>query len=440
MPGNVEIKEELLHFIWRYRLFRMPLVDMDDMQVELVDPGQPNRDSGPDFFIARIRSEGILWAGNVEIHKKASEWYQHGHHLDPAFDNVILHVVIDPDCQVKNSHGREIRTVKMEIAPEIRIRYELLMGNPEFIPCWRDQYRVDQGRMRIWLERLLVERLEERVAWILEEYDRCSGDWQEVLFYALARAFGQKINADPFEMLARSLTRKSIMDNCPDLATKEAILFGQAGMLRKTVPVSIGDGEPADSYYMDLSKEYSVLQANLGLQPIDGFLWKFLRLRPDNFPTIRISQFACSLENYPDLFSQLVDHADPVDFIMKMELRTSEYWTNHYRFGRNSPPREKRIGKNRMTGLFINAFLPVLFAFQRLDGKSVPGLEIPDIMCRIPAEDNRIIRMWRSLGREVPDIFYSQALLQLTNKYCKFKRCLSCYVGSQIIQTSRTEK
>ena len=350
----MDLKEELLYHIWKYRLFRMPLLDMDDQPVELVDPGQQNLDSGPDFFNARIKSEGILWAGNVEIHRKASEWYQHDHHLDPAFDNVILHVVLDPDCQISNSRGRIIKTVKMEIPPEILRRYELLVNNPELIPCWRNLHFIDQGRMNLWLERLTIERLEERVIRIREDLDRCAGNWQEVLYGSLARAFGQKVNADPFEMLARSVSLEKILDHCPDLISKEAILFGQAGMLdsekdeKETFRRNPGSSDSSllttpgaaadeDAYYSELRQRYRYLQHKLGLQSIGGFLWKFLRLRPDNFPTIRISQFASSLEKYPDLFRQLLDHPDPLDFVMKMEIRASVYWDFHFRFQRVSP-------------------------------------------------------------------------------------------------------
>ncbi|MFC2113043.1 DUF2851 family protein [Bacteroidota bacterium] len=428
----MKLKEDLLYHIWQYRLFELPLMDMDEEIVELVDPGQQNHDAGPDFFNARIRSGYILWAGNVEIHRKASEWYQHGHHLDRAFDNVILHVVLDPDCQVCNSRGREIRTVRMGIPPGIRMRYELLMENHDFIPCWQTLDSIDRGRMNIWLERLLVERMEERMARIAEVQKSCGGDWEEILYVIMARAFGQKVNADPFEMLARSVPRKQILQHCPDLMSKEAILFGQAGMLEVE--------NSQDPYYSELQAQYRILKDKMGLKPIDGFLLKFLRLRPDNFPTIRISQLACYLENYSDLFSRLNDHEDPLAMALKMELIASEYWTSHYRFQRESPPKQKRLGKNRINGLYINAILPVILTFSPKSSKSLNLCEFPGNPHRIPAEDNRIIRMWRGLGLEVPDVFYSQALLQLTNNYCKFRRCLSCYVGSKIIQSSHREK
>lgn len=430
----MEIREDLLYFIWKSRLFNKPLYDLNDELVGLEDPGQQNRDAGPDFFNARIRSEGILWAGNIEIHRRASEWYQHGHHLDPAFDNVILHVVLEPDCQVLNSKGREIRTAKLEIAPEIRMRYELLMENPDYIPCWRSLGAIEPIRFRFWLERLLVERLEDRTERIRKEFRRCSGDWNQVMFIALARAIGQKVNADPFEMLARSLPLECILSECTDQISREAILFGQAGLLVKGQA-----GEP-DPYMSELTGIYESFKRKMGLEPLDGFLWKFLRLRPDNFPTIRISQLACSLGKYTDLFGEFIRQDDPVDFIMNLEITASKYWNSHFRFGRISPEREKRMGKSRLRGIALNGFLPILCAYRKLSGEKPEGSGLPEIMHRIQAEDNRVIRMWRGLGFEVPDALYSQALLQLTNNYCKFRRCLSCYVGSQIIQSSSKKK
>ena len=425
------IREDILHHIWKYRLFTRPLIDLDEQEVVLIDTGLHNRDSGPDFFNARIYSEGILWAGNVEIHRMASDWYQHGHHLDPAFDNVILHVVTNPDCQACNSRGREIRTVKMEIAPEIRRQCELLLEAPDFIPCWRSLHNIDPVRICIWMERLIVERLENRVSQIRSWLGEVAGDWDEVLYRALARGFGQNTNADPFEILARLVPRKQIMKNCPSLISKEALLFGQAGML---------SGNYECPYFRKLQDHYGFLQRKMGLESMDGFLWKYLRLRPDNFPTIRIAQLACSLDKYPDLMGELIECDDPVDFVMKMEIKASEYWTSHYRFGRVSPAREKNIGQNRLIGLLINAILPVLFAYRKLDSKRVdmpgmdPGQDLADVLHRIPAEDNRIIRMWKGLGLDVPDGFSSQALLQLTKKYCRTRSCLSCYIGSRIIQ------
>ncbi len=375
----MELKEDLLYHIWQHRLFEAPLLDLDEKMVELVDPGLLNRDAGPDFFNARIRSEGILWVGNIEIHRKASEWYQHKHHLDQAFDNVILHVVLDTDCQIANSKGRVIRTVKMQIPPNLRMRYELLMETPAFIPCWKEIDRIEKEPMNLWLERLFVERLEQRLNWVIEVHAKFKGDWNEVLYLSMARAFGQKVNADPFEILARSVSFKRIQEFCEDLISKEALLFGMAGLLDETENKQLcenglqGGESPRDPYYSELCARFTCLRNKMEIHPMDTFLWKFLRLRPDNFPTIRISQLAFSLDKHPELFSELIGQTDPVDFILKMEIRASEYWNSHYRFGRLSPEREKNIGKTHLSGLYINSFLPVMLAYYRLNLTSPRG-------------------------------------------------------------------
>ncbi len=437
----METREDFLHYVWKNRLYQIPLLDLDDRPVDLVDPGQHNRDAGPDFLDARVKSEGLLWAGNVEIHKKASDWYQHGHHRDPAFDNVILHVVVDPDCQVINSRGRCIRTVKLEVNPGLGMRFEILAENPELLSGRMDAGNFDPELMRLWLEKLLISRFEWRYEWIRRELNRCKGDWREVFYTSMARAFGQHVNADPFEMLARSVPFSRILEHCPDLASKEAILFGQAGMLSEvnpvprqispekagTLPPGSPDGLPdqtreiPDAYCKDLYGRYQRLKINMGLRSIDGFLWKFLRLRPDNFPSIRIAQFAHTLEYYPNLLRELTAHPDPLTLVRKLEIRASFYWDTHYRFQREGPPREKHLGRNRLNGLFVNGILPVLYATGRMQPRSATVPDLTGILSRMPAEDNRIIRRFKDLGWEVPDLLTSQALLQFSKQGYRLK-------------------
>ncbi len=421
----MEISEELLHHVWKHRLFRSPLVDLDELPIDLVDPGQHNRDSGPDFFNARIRSEGILWAGNVEIHKKASEWYQHGHHLDPAFDNVILHVVLVPDCQVYNSRGRAIRTVGIELLPGATLHG--MEGTDHGMNRLGVIY---PARLRTLLEPFLMERYREKAARIGAELKRCGGDWDEVFYRSLARAFGHCANTQPFEMLSRSVPLKTILKYGRTLIAREAILFGQAGMLGPQPGIS-GPGTRKgqtqapelceDEYLKELRERYRRLPEKLDLSPMDGFIWKYLRLRPGNFPTVRISQLACMLGHYEEFFRLLPGHPDPLDFLMKLELRASGYWTTHYRFQRGSPRMVKTMGRDRKQVLFMNAVLPFLYAGSKI--RELPECEpdVPGFLRRIPAEDNRIIRFFKSQGVEVPDGYISQALLQVFNKYRNFK-------------------
>jgi hypothetical protein len=402
MEGN----EDFLQYIWKFRLFKTPLLDHHGSQIEVIDTGQLNVDSGPDFFNARIQAGPVIWAGNVEIHLKASDWYRHGHHLDPAYDNVILHAVVEKDRVVLNSKGREILTVKMEFNQNLWTKYQSLQAEQAVITRGAEMGFKKRDWFHIWLERLYMERLEERIKAVklsLEE----TGDWEEVLYRALGRALGQKTNAEPFEILTRTISLKNITRYCPDLHSKESILFGQAGMLNST---------EGDAYSLAMKQTYDLLCHKLDLRPMEAYLWKYLRLRPMNFPDIRIAQFAWMLDKYPALFYRLSSMGDPAAFVMNMRLGTSRYWTTHFRLNKPGNWGERIVGKERLSGLLINAVVPVLCAYMRDLGRSVSLLEISNIPSQLPVENNRVIRIWKRLGIPVNDGFASQALLQLTKK------------------------
>jgi hypothetical protein len=424
----MERREDFLQYIWKFRLFSTPLLDPCGSLIEVIDTGHLNTDSGPDFFNARIKTGPLSWAGNVEIHLKASDWVRHGHHCNPAYDNVILHGVVEKDREVWNSKGRKILTVNMEFSQNLWSNYKELTAIKETIPCWEELASINRDRLNIWLERLYMERLEERTKAVKLSLAETNNDWEEVLYRAMGRAMGQKTNAEPFELLTRTISLGKINRYCPDLHSKESILFGQAGML---------SSKHGDAYYLSLQKSYDLLRHRLRLQPMESYLWKYLRLRPMNFPDIRIAQFAWMLDKYPALFYRLSNANDPAAFFMKMKLGTSLYWMTHFRLNKPGQWREKVVGPERISGLLINAVVPVLCTYLRDRGNMANLLEIYDIPVRLPFENNRVIRVWKSLGIPVRDGFSSQAILQLTNKYCKFKRCLSCYVDNQIIKTSQ---
>jgi hypothetical protein len=403
----MERNEDLLQYIWKFQLFSTPLKDQQGNPFEVIDPGQPNADSGPDFFNARINAGPLTWAGNVEIHMKASDWYRHGHHLDPAYDNVILHAVAEKDRVVLNSNGREILTVKLEIHRAFRNNYQNLAALNRRIPDRTELDSRDRDWFHGWLERLYTERLEERMKAVKLSLADTGNDWEEVLFRAMGRAMGQKTNAQPFDMLTRTLSLKSIYSCCPDLHSKESILFGQAGMLAGT------DG---DDYYLAIRETYEILRRKLELIPMDSFLWKYLRLRPMNFPDIRIAQFAWMLDKYSALLSRLINAGDPAAFVMNMRLGTSRYWMTHYRLNKQGLRGERLVGKERLSGLLINAVVPVLSAYMQEKGRSLDQLEISHIPKRLPVENNRVIRVWKNIGILATDSFTSQAILQLTKK------------------------
>ena len=427
----MERREDFLQYIWKFRLINTPLLDPCGSLIEVIDTGQLNTDSGPDFFNARIKAGLLTWAGNVEIHLKASDWNRHGHNLDPAYDNVILHGVVEKDRDVWNSKGRKILTVNMEFSQNLWSKYNDFLAKQESIPCSEELSSVNKDGLSFWLEKLYMERLEERIRVVKLSLEETDGDWEEVLYRAMGRAMGQKTNAEPFEMLTRTISLEKITRNCPDLHSKESILFGQAGML---------NSKDGDTYYLAMKKTYEFLRLKLALEPMETYLWKYLRLRPMNFPDIRIAEFAWMLDKYPAFFYRLTNTEDPAAFLMSMRLGTSMYWTTHFRLNKPGHWQEKLVGPERLSGLLINAVVAVLCTYMLDQGRIFNFLEISNIPARLPFENNRLIRAWKYRGIPVADGISSQAILQLTNKYCKFKMCLSCYVGNQFIRSNKEKK
>ena len=407
MAGTMKRNEDLLQHIWQFQMFRTPLLDARDNAIEVIDTGRLNTDSGPDFFNARIKAGPLTWAGNVEIHLRASDWYRHGHHHDPAYDNVILHAVVKNDRKVVNSRGREILTVEMEFDQDYWCKNKSLMAKKAGVPGREKMDLNTRDWLYRWMEELYMERLEERIKVVKLSLEETGGDWEEVLYRALGRAMGQKTNAEPFDMLTRSISLKEINKYCPDLHGKESMLFGQAGML---------DSADGDAYYIGMKQAYDFFRHSLALQPMDVYLWKYLRLRPMNFPDIRIAQFAWMLDKYPALFYQLSSASDPGAFMLDMRLGTSRYWTSHFRLNKPGSYGEKTMGRERLSGLLVNAVVPVLCAYMHECGRRVHLFEICHIPAKLPVENNRVIRVWKRLGIPVKDGLSSQAILQLTKK------------------------
>ena len=418
------ITEEFLYYLWKSRLYELPLRDQDEEIVEVIDPGQRNHDAGPDFFNARIRAEGIVWAGNVELHIKASDWYLHGHHYDPAYNNVILHVVLDADCMVNNARFEMVPTACLDFRPEMYRRYSGLIHHSIDIPCREALERVDMSGLKTWFENLLEERFSEKRVAINRALNQAKGSWEEVMYQYLARSFGQHVNAIPFEMLARTLPLPLFNKNNSRIRQVEALLFGQAGLL---------PAKAEDAYTRELKKLYREFQNRHKLQPMESHLWKFLRLRPMNFPGIRISQLAFLLNRYPDIFQDLTREERPWDIISSLEIRTSPYWDNHFIFGKKVRKCIKRSGTEFMHRLNINAVIPVHYTHEMHSMQSNSFSAWMESLNNLPGENNHTIRMWKALGIPARNAFYSQALLQLSNIYCKSRRCLSCYIGSQIV-------
>lgn len=431
------MKEEFLHYLWKYNLYDPEkLYDNEGNKISVINPGEYNRDSGPDFFNARLRIQGTEWAGNVEIHTRASQFESHGHNLDPAYDNVILHVVEENDRVVHNSKGEEIPAAEMPVDEMLYDRYLCLINNPLVIACQEDLKLLDVIYIRQWLSTLLVERLQDKSTQVLKIFSETGNDWEETFYRVLTRYFGFRINTEPFEMLANALPFRIIRKHSDNVFQVEALLFGTAGLLDEGLFKEAID----DEYYTRLIKEYKILAAKYSLQSLHGWIWKFARLRPPNFPTVRISQLAVMLCRTGGVFSRSLEANDITSLKSIFEVTASGYWDDHYVFGKTSRLNIKSTGSQATDIFLVNAVIPVIFVYGR-------NRDLPDICGKALAflddicpEQNSIIEEWKSAGVKSESAFWSQALIQLRNNYCKKRRCLDCRIGSKLISMGRILK
>jgi hypothetical protein len=419
------ISEDFLHYIWKNRLFMVPLYLTTGEEVEVLDVGQHNQDSGPDFFNAKIRIEKTVWAGNVEIHIRTSDWFKHGHHDDGNYQNIILHVVYQNDAEISCSDNHLIPTSEIRFPPHILDSFSSLLRNTDWVPCGTSIRNVDPLILNLWLDRLMIERMEQKASDIIRNHRETRGDWKETIYRQLARNFGFKINGMAFELLSKSLPLKFLERHYQNLTQTEALLFGQAGFLE------IPDG---DDYFMRLKNEYGFLQKKYNLKPMNHDLWKFLRMRPVNFPTIRIAQFAVLLGNNPGFLTNFLEHDPEIIHQGLRSLKPSGYWDDHYLFNKPSVLKKKTLGNEAVYNIIINTLIPVYFEYGRQTGKDQYRQKAVEFLEKLPPESNNIIKGWINSGVNVPNAFYSQALIQLKNNYCNFKKCLFCQVGNQILR------
>jgi hypothetical protein len=429
------MKEEFLHYLWKYSLYdQNSLIDNENNRIVVINPGEYNRNSGPDFFNARILIAGTEWAGNVEIHNRASHFDLHGHNNDHAFDNVILHIVAQNDKRIFNSRDEELLTVEIKYDTDLYEKYTDLINNPCVIACQNEIGKSDRFLFRNWLHSLLIERLQAKSEAVMKILAETDNDWEETFYRMLTRYFGFRVNTEPFEMLANVLPFKIIRKHSDNLFQIEALLFGSAGMLEE----GLFKEALSEKYYKDLIKEYSVLSAKYSLRPVHGWLWKFCRLRPVNFPTVRISQLAAMLSTAGGLFSRILEAADIRQLNDLFGVQASSYWDNHYVFGKTSKMISKNTG-NQATDIFlINAVVPLIFSYGRHHDNHEMCEKALTFLEKIDPETNSVTRDWESVKIITESAFYTQALLQLTDEYCRRRRCLECRIGCWIISTGKT--
>jgi hypothetical protein len=363
----------------------------------------------------------------VEIHVKASDWKLHKHQFDEAYDNIIIHVVHVEDKKISRKNGENIPTLEVanKFNEGLLIRYKNLMQSKSRIPCEHLIQGVDRFEQNNWLDRLLVERLENKSNGIEEKLKYNRNDWAETFYQHLAGNFGFKVNALPFEIMARSLPMNILAKHKDNIDQLEAFLFGQAGLL---------GNKTGDSYYTTLRKEYEFLSVKYHLLPLDEFLWRFMRLRPVNFPTIRISQFAALIASSNHLFSKILETESYTDMSALFDVQASPYWFTHYNFGKKSEDKTKKLGKTGIQLILINTVVPFLFTYGRIRNEQMYIDRALKLLDQIPGEKNTITRMWTSLAFNTRTSFNTQALIHLKNNYCNEKKCLSCGIGHAILK------
>jgi hypothetical protein len=424
------MEEAFLHFIWKFQHFRTPSLATDDGQeVTIFHPGLRNSDAGPDFLNARIKIGDITWNGHVEIHVMAADWSRHGHHQDKAYDNVILHVVWENDAPASRSDGNSIPTLVLKdiLLPHLYLNYKRLLAPGDEILCGKLIRQVKPLTVINMADRAVAGRLQERAEAILRELFLADGDWEEVAWRFLCRSFGFRTNADTFFDLGKSLPFKILKKECQNPMTIEALIFGQAGFL---------DTEPVDEYQAGLKAEYDFKAKKYNLEKrLHRFRWKFLRLRPANFPTVRMSQLASIISKQPTLFSFLTDYEDSSNLRTALSIQQSAYWMEHYQFGEKTSHPIGGLGKNSIDNILMNVAAPLLFAWGIHRDDDVSKEKALQLLGELPAESNSIIAKWKTLGLGIKSAYDSQAFLELYKEYCLRKGCLQCSIGMEIINS-----
>ena len=428
--------EKLLYYIWKYKLFPLrPLQTTDGQPVEVLDPGVLNRDAGPDFQNAKVKIGGTVWAGSVEIHRQASDWYAHGHHEDARYNNVVLHVTGKADRPVATQEGQALPQIELEVPPHLQENYETLCRTTDYPRCYRIIRHVDRFTIHSWLNTLLCERLEQRAQAVARRVEESQGDWEQAFFVTLARNFGFGVNGDAFEAWARHIPLQSLARHRDDLFQVEAVFMGQAGLLEPdTIPQKYREEAIGDGYYPRLKREYDYLAHKFSLQPIDADAWKFLRLRPQNFPHVRIAQLAQLYYGQKAGFSRLLEAKTLEELRDMLRTHATPYWESHYTFGCPSFKRTKTLTANSLDLITINTVVPVLYAYGMTHAQDTCCQRALRLLDPIKAEDNHVTRQWAECGIQAENAADSQALLQLKKQYCDRRYCLHCRFGYEFLK------
>ncbi len=416
------MNEQLLQFIWQFQYFnRSDLQTTQGEEVYIITPGTWNKNQGPDFTNARIRIGNTEWAGTVEIHVKASDWQKHQHAVDCNYKNVILHVVYENDLQFSSIPVLEL---KGRIAISLLQRYTQLMGSSHFIACENLIDNISDITITSWKERLLIERLMRKTAQIQQYMAANQQHWEESFWWLLARNFGTKINADAFEAIAQSIPLILLAKHKHQLIQLEALLLGQAGLL---------EADFEDKYAQLLQREYRFLKIKYQLQPIVYPVY-FLRMRPSNFPTVRLAQLAALIQQSAHLFSKIVA-APSWAYVKKwLEVTPNDFWLYHYTLTDEPYYKPKPLGAEMINNILINSIVPMLFAYGQAHQQEPLKYKAMQWLEAAKAEKNSITKGFEKIGFINKSAWDSQSLIELKNQYCNHKRCVACAIGSALIK------
>ncbi|MEO0526425.1 MAG: DUF2851 family protein [Bacteroidota bacterium] len=423
------MREDMLHFIWKYKKLQLENVyTSKNESIVIEDVGTHNHLAGPDFFNARINIDGQLWAGNVEIHLKSSDWYAHHHEKDSNYNNVILHVVWEDDVSVFRKNNTEIPVLELKkyVSENVLEGYQALLNNKRkvFINCEKDLKYIDSFLMQHWLDRLYLERLERKSELVWELLSLSKNDWEKVLFILLLKNFGSKINADSFLSIGTALDFLIVRKVREHSFRLESILFGIAGLLEDDLIV--------DEYYIRLKEEYQYQKHKFQIDVRGVQKPGFFKLRPANFPTIRLSQVASLYHTHQNLFSQLISAVSLEEIYKIFDVAASPYWYTHFSFGKISRKSGKKLSKKFIDLIVINTILPLKFCYSKDKGVDV-GDEIIKIASELDKEENTVVHSFKNYGFKASNAFESQSILQLYNEYCSKNRCLQCAVGNHLL-------
>jgi hypothetical protein len=421
------MKEDFIHYVWNYKKFDFSnLITTQGESLVIVNSGQYLQKAGPDFFNAQIILENQKWAGNVEIHLKSSDWYLHHHEKDDNYNNVILHVVWDHDTPIFRKDNAEIPVLEIKnyVSKEELNNYLSLTTLKSWIFCENQIAEVDEFVFSNWQERLFYERLERKIQAVNQLLEETENDWESLLFCMLAKNFGLNTNGESFLKMAKSITFSLIRKEALEVMYLEALFFGQADM----IPVDVEDNYPKElkSWYDYIALKYKLSKP--AIEPI-----QFFKHRPDNFPTIRLSQLAMLYHLHRNLFSKIIE-ANSIEEIYKIfNLSVSDYWKTHYNFDKSSSKKEKSLSKSFIDLVIINTIIPIRFAYANANGKEISET-LTDLLSNIPSEKNSIIEKFTTFGIKSKNAFQSQSLLELKNEYCNYKKCLQCAVGLELLK------